>query len=172
MDVVQRENIQLLLRIVSLLVMEKVYRFKAKIETTDGGGAFVYFPYDVQKEFGIKGRVPVNATFDGVKYTGSMVKYGDPKHMLLMLKSIRAQIGKAGGDEVEVTVQHDVSERTIAIPSDFLIALNAERLLMSFEKMSFSHRREYVMWIESAKKQETRETRIEKALEMLKAKVK
>jgi uncharacterized protein YdeI (YjbR/CyaY-like superfamily) len=101
-----------------------------------------------------------------------MVKYGDPKHMLLMLKSIRAQIGKAGGDEVEVTVQHDVSERTIAIPSDFLIALNAERLLMSFEKMSFSHRREYVMWIESAKKQETRETRIEKALEMLKAKVK
>jgi len=152
--------------------MEKVYRFKAKIETTDGGGAFVYFPYDVQKEFGIKGRVPVKATFDGVAYTGSMVKYGDPKHMLLILKSIRAQIGKAGGDEVEVTVQHDVAERTIAAPKDFIDALKAEKLLTSFEKMSFSHRKEYITWIESAKKQETRESRIVNALEMLKAKVK
>ena len=39
--------------------MGKVYRFNAKIEITEGGGAFVYFPYDVQKEFGVKGRVPV-----------------------------------------------------------------------------------------------------------------
>jgi hypothetical protein len=66
--------------------MGKVYRFKAKIETTDGGGAFVYFPYDVQKEFGIKGRVPVKATFDGVAYTGSMVKYGDPKAYVVDFK--------------------------------------------------------------------------------------
>ncbi len=150
--------------------MGKVYRFKAKIETTDGGGAFVYFPYDVQKEFGIKGRVPVKASFDGVSYTGSMVKYGDPKHMLLILKSIRAQIGKAGGDEVDVTVQHDVAERTIEVPKDFTDAMKAEKLLISFEKMSFTHRKEYITWIESAKKQETRERRIVKALEMLKAK--
>jgi hypothetical protein len=152
--------------------MGKVYRFKAKIETTDGGGAFVYFPYDVQKEFGIKGRVPVKATFDGVAYTGSMVKYGDPKHMLLILKSIRAQIGKGGGDEVEVTVQHDVAERTIAVPKDFMDAMKAAKFLTIFEKMSFTHRKEYITWIESAKKQETRERRIVKALEMLKAKVK
>ncbi len=152
--------------------MKKVYQFKAKIETTEGGGAFVYFPFDVQKEFGIKGRVPVKATFDGVAYTGSMVKYGDPKHMLLILKSIRAQIGKDGGDEVVVTVQHDVAERTIVVPKDFNDALKTEKLLTLFEKMSFTHRKEYITWIESAKKQATRELRIVKALEMLKAKVK
>ncbi|MBL7801127.1 MAG: DUF1905 domain-containing protein [Chitinophagales bacterium] len=152
--------------------MGKVCRFKAKIETTEGGGAFVYFPYDVQKEFGIKGRVPVKATFDGVAYTGSMVKYGDPRHMLLVLKPIRAQIGKTGGDEVEVTVQHDVDERTIVMPKDFTDALKAEKLLTSFEQMSFTHRKEYITWIESAKKQATRESRIVKALEMLKEKVK
>lgn len=152
--------------------MGKVCRFKAKIETTEGGGAFVYFPYDVQKEFGIKGRVPVKATFDGVAYTGSMVKYGDPRHMLLVLKSIRAQIGKTGGDEVEVTVQHDVDGRSIVIPKDFTDAMKAANLLISFEQMSFTHRKEYITWIESAKKQATRESRIVKALEMLKGKVK
>lgn len=35
--------------------MGKLYRFNAKIEITEGGGAF-YFPYDVQKEFGVKGK--------------------------------------------------------------------------------------------------------------------
>jgi uncharacterized protein YdeI (YjbR/CyaY-like superfamily) len=90
--------------------------------------------------------------------------------MLLILKSIRAQIGKGGGDEVAVTVQHDVAERTIEVPKDFTDAMKAEKLLISFEKMSFTHRKEYITWIESAKKQETRERRIVKALEMLKAK--
>ena len=29
----------------------KRYKFKAKIEAGVGGGAFVFFPYDVEKEF-------------------------------------------------------------------------------------------------------------------------
>ncbi|MDQ6665990.1 MAG: DUF1905 domain-containing protein [Acidobacteriota bacterium] len=51
----------------------KKYRFKAKIEAGDGGGAYVLFPYDIEKEFATKGKVPVNATFDGVPYTGSLI---------------------------------------------------------------------------------------------------
>jgi len=44
----------------------KTYNFKARIEDAGGGGACVYFPYDVEKEFGTKGRIPVKVTFDGV----------------------------------------------------------------------------------------------------------
>lgn len=36
----------------------KNYRFKAKIESAPGGGAYVLFPYDTEKEFGTKGRYP------------------------------------------------------------------------------------------------------------------
>ena len=54
------------------------YKFKAKIQAGDGGGAYVIFPYDVEKEFGTKGRVPVKATFDGVPDTVSLMKYGTP----------------------------------------------------------------------------------------------
>jgi uncharacterized protein DUF1905 len=52
---------------------------------------------DTEKEFGTKGRVPIQATFDGVPYTGSLVKYSQPQHMLCLLKSIRKQIGKQPG---------------------------------------------------------------------------
>jgi Domain of unknown function (DUF1905) len=82
----------------------KKYKFKAKIESSDGGGAYVLFPYDTEKEFATKGKVPVNATFDGVPYSGSLIKYGNPLHMLGMPKTIREQIGKGPGDMVEVVV--------------------------------------------------------------------
>ena len=52
----------------------KKYSFTAKIEPGPGWGAFVTFPYDVKKEFGIKGRVPVKVTFDGVAYIGSLAQ--------------------------------------------------------------------------------------------------
>src|SRR5215510_10775453 len=91
----------------------KTYKFKAKIQAGDGGGAYVLFPYDVEKEFGTKGRVPVKATFDGVLDAGSLVKYGTPQHLLGVPKAIREQIGKAPGDQIEVVVWRDDEERTI-----------------------------------------------------------
>jgi hypothetical protein len=82
----------------------KKYKFKTKIEAGDGGGAYVLFPYDTEKEFATKGKVPVKATFDGVPYSGSLIRYGNPLHMLGVLKSIREQIGKGPGDTIEVVV--------------------------------------------------------------------
>ena len=60
----------------------KKYTFKAEIQADDGGGAYVFFPLDVETEFGTKGRVAVKATFDGVPYSGSLMKYEHPQHML------------------------------------------------------------------------------------------
>lgn len=37
-----------------------------------------------------------------------------------------------------------------------------------FDKLAYSHRREYVRWIEEAKRAETRTARVAKAIEMLK----
>ena len=71
----------------------KTCRFEAQIELADGGGAYVLFPYDVEKEFSTRGRVPVKVMFDGVSYSGSLVKYGNPLHMMPILKNIREQIG-------------------------------------------------------------------------------
>jgi len=132
----------------------------------------VYFPYNVEEEFGTRGRVPVKATFDGVPYSGSLVKYGAPQHMLGILKSVREQIGKGPGDTVEVMIEKDETERTVEIPAEFQKLLRKEKLLPVFEKLSYSHKREYCRWLTEAKREETRANRIVKALELLRSGVK
>ena len=82
----------------------KTYEFEAvirKIEDIDG--AYIEIPFDVKSEFG-KGRVPVNATVDGERYEGSLVRMGTPCHIIGIRKEIRAKIGKQPGDVVKVTI--------------------------------------------------------------------
>jgi bifunctional DNA-binding transcriptional regulator/antitoxin component of YhaV-PrlF toxin-antitoxin module len=150
----------------------KKYKFKAKIEAGDGGGAYVLFPFDTEKEFGTKGRVPVKATFDSVDYAGSLIKYGNPQHVLGVPKAIRERIGKQPGDMIEVVVWQDDEERTVEVPVQFEKSLRREGLLPFFEKLSYTHRKEYCRWIADAKKEETRRKRLEKAIEMLTSGVK
>ncbi len=150
----------------------KTYKFKTKIEPAGGGGMCIFFPFEVEKEFGTKGRVPVKATFDGVPYSGSLIKYGAPQHMLGVLKSVREQIGKGPGDVVEVTIEKDESERRVEVPAEFEKLLKKEKVWAGFEKLSYSHKKEYVRWVTEAKREETRAARLAKSVEMLRAGVK
>ena len=146
----------------------KKYKFKAKIEAGDGGGAYVLFPYDTVKEFGTKGKVPVKVTFDGVPDAGSLIKYGKPFHVLGMPKATREKAGKGAGATVEVVVWKDEEVRTVEVPAQFEKLMKKEGLLRVFKKLSYTHRKEYCRWIAEAKKDETRLKRLEKAIEMLK----
>jgi bifunctional DNA-binding transcriptional regulator/antitoxin component of YhaV-PrlF toxin-antitoxin module len=144
------------------------YKFKAKIEAGDGGGAYVLFPYDTEKEFATRAKVPVKATLNGVPYTGSLMKYGHPLHMLGVPKAIREQIGKGPGGTIEVVVWKDEEIRTVEVPAQFEKLIKKEGLLQVFKKLSYTHRKEYCRWINEAKRDETRSRRLEKAIEMLK----
>ena len=126
------------------------------------------FPYDTGKEFATKGKVPVKATFDGVAYTGSLIKYGHPLHSLGMPKAIREQIAKNPGDTLEVVVWRDEGVRTVKVPAPFENLMKKEGLLPVFKKLSYTHRKEYCRWITEAKKEETRLKRLGKVIEMLK----
>jgi len=150
----------------------KKYTFTAEIEPAPGGGAFVIFPYDVEKEFGTKGRVPVKTTFEGVPYAGSLMRCGAQQHMLGILKELREQLGKKPGDKVEVEVWKDDGVRTVEIPPTFASLLKKEKLLPVFEKLSYTHRKEYVRWITEAKKEETRSARLTKSVAMLRKGIK
>ncbi|HZR57205.1 MAG TPA: YdeI/OmpD-associated family protein [Terriglobales bacterium] len=150
----------------------KKYKFKAQILSAGGGGTYILFPHDTEKEFATKGKVPVKATFDGVPYTGSLIKYGLPQHTLHVPKAIREEIGKSVADVIDVVVWKDEEERTLEVPAQLQKLMKKENLLPFFEKLSYTHRKEYCRWITDAKKEETRLSRLEKAIEMLKKKVK
>jgi Domain of unknown function (DUF1905)/Bacteriocin-protection, YdeI or OmpD-Associated len=132
-----------------------------------GGGAFVGFPFDVAETFGVKGRVPVKVLFDDVPYTGSLVKYGRPEHMMPMLKEIQQKLGKTIGDTVHVRIELDASERVVELSGDMSDALTAAGLITQFRDMAYTHQREYARWIDEAKRSETRASRIEKMVTMI-----
>ena len=150
----------------------KEYKFTAKIEPADHGHGFVFFPFDTQEEFGTRGQIRVQATFDGAPYAGALVKYGPPQHMLPVVKSVLEQIGKGPGDAVAVVLRRDDSVRTEEVPPEFAKLMKQESVLAAFEKLSYTHRKEYCRWITDAKKEQTRQARILKAVAMLKSGIK
>lgn len=78
--------------------------FEATIlQNEDMDAAYVEVPYDIRELFG-KGRLLVNATFDGVPYRGQVVKMGTPCYIIGVTKTIRKQISKSFGDSVRVTL--------------------------------------------------------------------
>ena len=148
--------------------MPKKHTFTAVIQNAGGGGAFVEIPFDVEQAFGSK-RPKVKAQIEGVEYRGTLVRMGSECHMLLILKSIREQTGKTFGDEIKVKVEADAEERVVAVPAELKRAFKSEQeAKAAFEKLSYTHQREYVNWINEAKKEETRQNRIVKTIEMLK----
>lgn len=145
--------------------------FSAIIEQNKGiNAAFVRFPYDTEKLFGTKGQVKIVATFDGIaEYCGSLANMGQGFHILGLTIEIRRKINKTFGDNVDVELMQDVQERTVVIPSDAQALLDANSDAKEFlDTLSYTNRKEYIVWIESAKKPETRAKRLDEFLVKLK----
>ena len=146
----------------------KKQTFTAVIQNAGGGGAFVEVPFDVEAAFGSK-RPRVRAVIEGIPYRGILTRMGTECHILGVRKEIREQASKTFGDEVTVTVEPDAEPRLVEIPADLLKELKKDREAKAlFDKLSYTHQKEYVSWITEAKKDETRQNRIVKTIEMLK----
>lgn len=148
-------------------------KFNAEIKKVeDKDGAYIEIPFDVEQVYGAK-RVKVKATFDGVEYRGSIVKMGLPCYIIGITKDIRKKIEKKPGDVIEVTIEKDEEERIIEIPMDFKERIERDNNIKEFwNTLSFSMQKKYVTWITSAKKEETRNKRINEVIEKLKNKEK
>ena len=151
--------------------MTKKQTFTATIQNASGasgGGAFVEVPFDVEAAFGSK-RPKVKAMIEGIPYRSTLMRMGTECHVLGILKEIREKIGKTFGDEVTITIEPDTEPRLVEIPEDLMKELKEDKEAKAFfDKLSYTHQKEYVRWVEEAKKEETRQNRIVKTIEMLK----
>ena len=79
------------------------------IQNGDMDAGYIVVPVDIRKEYGV-GRLKVEATFDGVPYSGSVVNMGVKDadgnicYITGITKAIRQKIGKTFGDSVEVAI--------------------------------------------------------------------
>jgi|WetSurMetagenome_2_1015567.scaffolds.fasta_scaffold217629_2 hypothetical protein len=150
--------------------MDKVYTFEAVIQEGRGGGAYAEVPFDVEEEFGDK-RPQVKVTMEGESFVWRLIRMGGPCHIVGVPKGIRVKAGKDVGDTIEISVVADNTAREIVVPDDLAMALKEDTTAREFfDELSYTHRKEYVRWIESAKKEETRVKRVAKTVEMLKDK--
>jgi hypothetical protein len=141
-------------------------RFRAIIRP-EGGSAYIELDFDVAAEFETKGRVSVRGSIDGHPFTTSI----SPRHgrwYVVVNRQMRQDFGVGPGDEVDVVIDRDDAPRAIAAPPDLEAAIEADdEAARRWAAMSFSHRKQYVSWIEQAKKTETRARRIEQAVPMI-----
>ena len=147
----------------------KKYQFTADLKQYPKMDAtYVEIPLNVEETFGTRGHVKVKATIDGALYRGSIANMGMGCHILGVTQAIRKEIGKSAGDRVKISLEQDFEERIIEVPEDLQRLLRKNTKAKSFfENLSYTNRKEFVVWIESAKKLETRTARLKSTIEKL-----
>lgn len=149
--------------------MRQPIEFQAEILKQVGIDAcYVNFPFDVYEIFKMKGQVKIKAYVEGELYRGSLANMGGGCHVLGITQAIRKKIGKKEGDIVQVSLQQDFAERQDIIPGDLQKVLRKTMKHLNFSmRYPLQSKKEYVNWINSAKKEETRKKRIEVLVERL-----
>jgi hypothetical protein len=143
-----------------------VKRFTVELERTGKTGTDFEVPFDVRKAFG-RARLPVKVTIRGHVYQSTTAIYGG-RYYLVVNRAVKAATGVDAGDTVDVTLEPDTAPREVPVPDDLAAALAEETAARErFDRFSFSHRKEYVDWIDEAKRPDTRRRRIDKAVRML-----
>jgi uncharacterized protein YdeI (YjbR/CyaY-like superfamily) len=85
-------------------------------------------------------------------------------------REVRQGAGVQAGDEVDVTIELDSAPRDVEVPEALAAALAADpQAKAAFEGMAFTHRKEYARWVAEAKRDETRQRRVQQAVEMIRA---
>jgi hypothetical protein len=127
----------------------------------------IQVPDDVVEKLGSGKRPPVVVTIGDYSYRTTVAPMGGD-YWIPLAAEHREAAGVAAGQEVDVDLELDTAPREVAVPDDLDAALDDDARA-AYDRLSFSHRKEWVRWIEEAKKPETRTARVEKTVEGLKA---
>jgi Bacteriocin-protection, YdeI or OmpD-Associated/Domain of unknown function (DUF1905) len=112
-------------------------------------------------------RFPVVATVNGYTWRTSVTRMKG-EFLLGLSREVRDGTGAQIGDEVEVIVELDQAPREVEVPEALAAALAADPdASATFERLAFTHRKEYARWVAEAKRDETRQRRVEQAIEMI-----
>jgi hypothetical protein len=124
-------------------------------------------PDDVVDGLGGGRRPAVKVTIAGHSYRTTVAARGGMFLLPLSAENRTAANAKAG-DEVDVDIELDNEPRVVTVPDDLAAAFTEDsQARENFDGLAFTHRFEYVRWIESAKRPETRQRRVTEAVAML-----
>jgi hypothetical protein len=138
-------------------------RFTVELQRVGKTATMFEVPFDLKEAFG-RARPPVKVTIRGHTWRTTPGVY-DGVGLVVVNRSVKSATGVDAGDRVTVTMELDTEPRTVRLPADLRQALQEDDAAAAFKSMSFTHRREYVEWIEEAKRPETRARRVAATVE-------
>ena len=104
---------------------------------------------------------------NGTPFRTTVAVYGGV-YFIGFNRELRARAGIELGDKVTVELAPDDQPRVVEVPPALASALSGDdRAKAAFDALSYTHRREYAKWIAEARREDTRERRVGKAVEML-----
>ncbi|HEY7046382.1 MAG TPA: YdeI/OmpD-associated family protein [Jatrophihabitantaceae bacterium] len=142
-------------------------KFRTTVELGGKTATGLPVPDDVVAVLGAGWRAPVSVTINGHTYRTTVAAMGG-RFLVPLSAENRGCAGVAAGDEVDVDIALDSARREVTVPDDLAAALDPKTRAI-FDALSYTHRKEWVRWVEEAKRAETRTARIAKTVDGLRA---
>lgn len=144
-------------------------KFQATLQLNGKTATGIEVPPEIVEALGTGKRPAVTVTIGSYSYRSTVAPMGG-KFYLPVSAEHRTAAGIAAGDAIEVELALDTAPREVEIPDDFAAALAGDAAAKGFfDSLSYSDRRRHVLAIAEAKTPETRQRRIVKAMELLRA---
>ena len=137
-------------------------RFESTVELGGKTATGIPIPDEVIEALGSSKRPPVAITVNGHTYRTTAVRMGG-RFLVPLSAENREAAGVAAGEDITVDLEADTAPREVTLPDDLAAAMDDEARA-AYDGLSYTHRKEWVRWVEEAKKAETRATRIEKTV--------
>jgi bifunctional DNA-binding transcriptional regulator/antitoxin component of YhaV-PrlF toxin-antitoxin module len=141
--------------------------FRTKLNGDDSradASAYFTLPFDTREVWG-KAKVPVNVTINGYTWRSTVGNRGGQQYIVVNAEA-RRKAGVKAGDFVTITLEPDTEKRQIEVPIPLQKGLGT-KLTQKLNNLSFTHKKEFIVWYSEAKKEDTRARRIEKMKAML-----
>ena len=147
--------------------MSEKQTFSVKLKKHETSEATVItIPFDPEEVFGAK-RVPVRGKLNGAEFRSTIFRMGG-QYLLVVNKQLREAANVKSGDMITVEIERDTEPRIVEPTEDLAKALNENPAAKkNWEKLSYTHKKEFVLVIEEAKKPETRARRVQKIIDEL-----
>lgn len=143
--------------------------FRATLRLDGKTATGIRVPDEIVAALGGGARPRVRVTLGGYSYQTTIGRMRG-EFLFPVSAAVREQAGIAAGDELDVQVELDDTPREVTVPAELAAALDRDRgARQAFEKLSYSAKKRHVLSIEGAKTAETRERRLAKALDELRA---
>ena len=99
-------------------------------------------PFDVEKTFGTRARVPVRGTINGYPFRSSLMPMGGC-HRMVVNRELREGAAVKAGDTVKVVMERDEAPRTVDPPAPLKKELAKSQIAQAnWEKQSFTFKKE------------------------------